>query len=329
MSHYVTDVKDTPKLYTIKKEFKIDIEFFKKDSSFEKINQTVEGMSNVGWKLRIAKQTHYEYIGLRLIAKPSQAYWEFYLEVTTDATIYYKVNLEISSENDLVSADYCGSFNDFKKIGIDILDSDLMSRFAHDIMLTVCVKALFSYKNKEDERIYGKTKMIQSNGWSQRLQNHGEKDFKFIVGNESIEIHKFFLSLESTVFATMFENQNFKETQTGEMVIKDFNVATVKAVVAFCYGEDISEFMKYTQNAIKLLMFADKYDMNNLKASFEEYYSKKLTKANVANVLTAGDNYNAPTLKTMCIDYIQSLPKAEKTDIAHGGLDEELCKSFI
>uniref|UniRef100_A0AC34F6G0 BTB domain-containing protein n=1 Tax=Panagrolaimus sp. ES5 TaxID=591445 RepID=A0AC34F6G0_9BILA len=122
----------------------------------------------------------------------------------------------------------------------------------------------------------------------------------------------------------MLENQNFKETQTGEMVIKDFKLDTVKAVVGFCYGENISNFLKFTENALALLMFTDKYDMKNLKALFEEYYSKKLTKANVANVLSAANRVNADNLKTQCIKFIQYLPRVEKTSIVYGALDEEL-----
>uniref|UniRef100_A0A914Q9W5 Uncharacterized protein n=1 Tax=Panagrolaimus davidi TaxID=227884 RepID=A0A914Q9W5_9BILA len=69
--------------------------------------------------------------------------------------------------------------------------------------------------------------------------------------------------------------------------------------------------------------------MENLKATFEEYYCKKLTKSNVVYVLTAANKVNAPTLKGKCIEFINSLPRIDKSSIVYGPLDEELRELFI
>uniref|UniRef100_A0A914P0D8 BTB domain-containing protein n=1 Tax=Panagrolaimus davidi TaxID=227884 RepID=A0A914P0D8_9BILA len=170
--------------------------------------------------------------------------------------------------------------------------------------------------------------MIQNNEWSKRFRNHGEKDFKFIVGNESIEVHKFFLTLQSTVLSAMLENTNFKETQTGEMKIDGFKFETIKAVVGFCYGEDISSFMESTRNAIDLLMFAEMYDMDNLKDSIAEYYSTKLTKENVADIYKVSRETNAPKLRGVCFDFIYSIPKSERTAFVQANLDPAIHDLF-
>uniref|UniRef100_A0AC34GVT6 BTB domain-containing protein n=1 Tax=Panagrolaimus sp. ES5 TaxID=591445 RepID=A0AC34GVT6_9BILA len=325
MSDYFKEIEDTPKLYTVRKEFVVDKGFFKLGGSYELIHQTVDGMPNVGWKFRIASQT------TPIFGCQNRFYWELFLHVFTNTTIKYKVNFEVTSKNDSVCEEFNGVMNTYKKIGNDkfIMQSDLMSKFLGDYELTIFVKAEFSYTSNQDQRIFGEKPMMQNKFWPIRLQSHGEKDFKFIVGNEAIQIHKFLLTLESEVFAAVLENNNFKEAQTGEIEIQDFKPVIVKAFVVFCYGADISGFMKYTHDAMELLKFADKYDMKNLKVSIEEYYRAKLTKANVAIVLSAANKYNAPELKMMCMKYIQSLPTSEKVDIACSGLNGELRGLFI
>uniref|UniRef100_A0AC34FM21 BTB domain-containing protein n=1 Tax=Panagrolaimus sp. ES5 TaxID=591445 RepID=A0AC34FM21_9BILA len=308
-----TPAVDTTNLYSIHYEYIIEKQWFNNYNNIQLQSEKVKGIEHAELTLKMTK-------------KPGYSAWTVLMEIQTEIPLKYEVSFEICSENN-------SAFKHFRDVvdGSKIIDSNPFVSLTdlNSEKLKFSVKALFCYKNKEDERIYGKTKMIQSNDWSRRLQNHGEKDFKFIVGNESVEIHKFFLSLESTVFATMLEEKKYKETQAGQTEITDFKFETVKAFVAFCYGEDISDYIKFAQNAIELLMFADKYDMKNLKKTFEEYYSKKLTIGNVGNILTAAEKYNAAILKAECIRFIQSLPRIEKDSIVYGILDEEIRGFFF
>uniref|UniRef100_A0A914PJ71 BTB domain-containing protein n=1 Tax=Panagrolaimus davidi TaxID=227884 RepID=A0A914PJ71_9BILA len=221
----------------------------------------IVGIEHAEWTLKLIKHL----IGSRRYTE--SYYFEIELEIKTKIPLKCEVSFEIASENEFVIQQFHDTVHGSKSIGtLEFLKrDDVINKFANDDKLFLRLKAQFSYISKEDQSIHGTTKFIQNNEWSKRLQNHGEKNFKFIVGDEFIEIHKFFLTLESSVFAAMFENNDFKETQTGEMVIKDFKFEIVKAVVDFCYGKDISKILKFAENAVELLMFADKYNMKNLK----------------------------------------------------------------
>uniref|UniRef100_A0AC34F6F2 BTB domain-containing protein n=1 Tax=Panagrolaimus sp. ES5 TaxID=591445 RepID=A0AC34F6F2_9BILA len=304
-------VEDTPKLYTAKKEYTIDKEFFINRNSFTSKYETVEGMPNVGWQFDTHKK--------RVSRAERQCQWGMHLIVKTDVDIECEVSFEIGSVIKHFS-DYISTSAGSQRIGTDefILHDELFSmkpKLFHNNKVTLTVKATFCYTCQEDQRAYELVPMIQAHDW---FQNLGEKDFKFTVGNESVEIHKFFLTAQSPVFEAMLKHENLKETQTGEIKIIDFKFATVNAFFEFCYGKDIADFMRSTENAIELLMFADKYDMKNLKVSFAEYYSKKLTKENVMDIYKVVRETNAPKLEEVCYNFINSFSRKKRREILNG-----------
>uniref|UniRef100_A0A914ZB47 BTB domain-containing protein n=1 Tax=Panagrolaimus superbus TaxID=310955 RepID=A0A914ZB47_9BILA len=151
---------------------------------------------------------------------------------------------------------------------------------------------------------------------------HGAGDIKFVVGSESITAHQFFISLESNAFKAMFENPLFKENQSGEILIDDFQFQTVQAFVLFSYGHDIGQLLEYPENGMELLRFADKYDIKNLMETLEEFYLKKITKYNVSFLLSPASRYNAGQLREGCLKFIQALPQADQSCIAFSGAEE-------
>uniref|UniRef100_A0A914Q320 BTB domain-containing protein n=1 Tax=Panagrolaimus davidi TaxID=227884 RepID=A0A914Q320_9BILA len=315
--------EDTLKLYTIKKEFFIRKHVFTDNGSYVSDLQTFDGMQHVTFQIKMlkklsAKNHGDDYYWERSAKNHADYYWGIYVNVNAPVPLECDVSFNLDSERKKVLYSCCNGIIDQRsdKIGIDDFiqhDYFVMRRsgffFKNEAKLTV--KLTFSYTSKADEELCEPIKMIQSNEWSKRFRDHGGKDFKFIVGNESIEIHKFFITLESPVIAAMLENENFIEAKTGEMIITDFGSKIVKAVVDFCYGEDISYIMDLTDFAVDILMFADK--------------------DNVCKILEAADKVNAATLKNKCIDFIQNLPWKRRRDIAYGGelLDYELRQLFM
>uniref|UniRef100_A0AC35F9E8 BTB domain-containing protein n=1 Tax=Panagrolaimus sp. PS1159 TaxID=55785 RepID=A0AC35F9E8_9BILA len=302
----LTAVDDT-KFYPIFLEYIIDRSQLFEHKSIPQESGNIDGIENTKWTLKMVEYS-----------KGGSAAYEIYFTVKTKMPLKCEVSFEIVSGNKSVFQHFHDSINGSKTfVKSDFLTGhffDLINEFCSDEKLFLRVKAIFSYSTKEDQCIHGKTSLIQNSDFPKRLQNHSQKDFKFIVGNEFVEIHKSFITRESSVFAAMFEHEDVKETQTGEMIIKDFKMSTVKAFVAFCYGEDIADSVKFTEDAIQLLKFADKYNMKNLMETFEEFYSKKLTKFNVAKVLYAAKKYNAVNLKDKCITFIESLQGIEKLE---------------
>uniref|UniRef100_A0AC35FID8 BTB domain-containing protein n=1 Tax=Panagrolaimus sp. PS1159 TaxID=55785 RepID=A0AC35FID8_9BILA len=317
--------EDTLKLYTIKKEFFIRKHVFAYRGRYVSKLQTFDGMQHVTFQVKMRKK--------RSTKNCSDDYWGIYVKVNAPVPLECYGSFNLDSEQNEVH-ECCDGIIDqrYDEIGIDefIHHNYFMMKsagFFFNREAKITVKLTFSYTSKADQELCEPIKMIQNNEWLKRFRNHGEKDFKFIVENESIEIHKFFITLESPVIAAMLENENFIETRTGEMIITDFGSEIVKAVVEFCYGEDISNIMDLTDCAVDILLFAHKYDMKNLKSTFEEYYCKKLTRYNVGKILEAVNKVNA----NKCIAFIQNLPRNQRKDIAYGGelLDYELRQLFM
>uniref|UniRef100_A0AC34FHT2 BTB domain-containing protein n=1 Tax=Panagrolaimus sp. ES5 TaxID=591445 RepID=A0AC34FHT2_9BILA len=325
----VEPVDDNRKLFAIRKSFNFDKSFFVDRTSFLSKCQAVEEMTDVRWQLEMRQK--------RIPTKRDPAQWGMHVIVHSRTQIECEASFEIAGEENSVLKCYNGIVGqNGVKIGTDefILHEDLMGKksgFFENKKTKITVKVSFCFTSKAEEELNAPAKVIQPSDFAKRLQAHGPKDFKFFANNEFIEVHKSFLSLESSVFAAMFENQNFKETQTGEMHITDFGLGIVKAATDFCYGEDITSYMDmHGSLAADIYLFADKYDMKNLKASIEDYYSKKLTAYNVANILTAADKVNSVDLKAKCVNFVQCLPKKEKRSfLYHANLDPILRGLFF
>uniref|UniRef100_A0A914PZ51 BTB domain-containing protein n=1 Tax=Panagrolaimus davidi TaxID=227884 RepID=A0A914PZ51_9BILA len=314
--------EDTLKLYTTKKEFFIGKRVFTDRGRY------VSNRVHVTFQIEMRKKR----------SANGYYYWGIYVNVNAPVPLECDVSFNLDSEQNKVH-ECCDGIIDqgSDEIGIDefihhgyfMLKS---SGFFFKKEAKITVKLTFSCTSKADEELYEPIKMIQSNEWCKRLQNHGKKILSLLLEMHLLKyIHKFFITLESPVIAAMLDNENFIEAQTGEMIITDFGAGIVKAVVDFCYGEDISDIMDLTDCAVDILMFADKYDMKNLKSAFEEYYCKKLTRDNVGKILEAADKANAVTLKNKCIAFIQNLPTEQRKDIANGckSLDYELRQLFM
>uniref|UniRef100_A0A914QWW2 BTB domain-containing protein n=1 Tax=Panagrolaimus davidi TaxID=227884 RepID=A0A914QWW2_9BILA len=109
-------------------------------------------------------------------------------------------------------------------------------------------------------------------------------------------------------FNDMFENA------TGDKVeIAGFKLETFKAAVDFCYAQDIAEFVTNDENAVELLLFADKYDFKTLKPKLEAHFQNLLTTENVGIMVAAANKVHCQSLRQACIDFVRSLLNNNKS----------------
>uniref|UniRef100_A0A7E4UL41 BTB domain-containing protein n=1 Tax=Panagrellus redivivus TaxID=6233 RepID=A0A7E4UL41_PANRE len=85
--------------------------------------------------------------------------------------------------------------------------------------------------------------------------DHVLTDFALVVDSERVEVHKSLLSLMSPVFHALLSNN----TDESEIEIKDFDFATVKAAIDFCYGREPETVPIDT--VFNMLYFAEQYDI--------------------------------------------------------------------
>lgn len=110
-----------------------------------------------------------------------------------------------------------------------------------------------------------------------KLQNFNEKrsnyftdlwrtgrfsDFTVSVGDRSFRAHKSILSLNSSVFANVFE----VESQVSEMRIRDFSEASVENLLSFFYTGEYDD----ENNVIESFLISEKFNVEDLKTIFKD-----------------------------------------------------------
>uniref|UniRef100_A0AC34RAY7 BTB domain-containing protein n=1 Tax=Panagrolaimus sp. JU765 TaxID=591449 RepID=A0AC34RAY7_9BILA len=124
------------------------------------------------------------------------------------------------------------------------------------------------------------------------------KDFVIQVEKKEYKVHRSIIAIASPVFAAMLEPQ-CKESQEGNVDVKDFDIVTVRAAVDFMYTLNINSPLTTLLNLAK---FADKYDLIHREMIFEVLYKKidlitisEISKFSAANCLEK--------LYNKCIDF--------------------------
>lgn len=137
------------------------------------------------------------------------------------------------------------------------------------------------------------------------------KDFKLIVGKDSIMVHKVILSNRCAYFKKMLLHDT-KESQVNEVVIEDFEFPIIKSFVKYLYTDEVEGIDDYGE---QLMVLADKYDMQYLKERCEKHLIGKINSANAVDYLIVSDNYNCKTLREKALsvikDHIRLIKKSE------------------
>lgn len=125
------------------------------------------------------------------------------------------------------------------------------------------------------------------------LESHQLTDFHIICQGVIIPCHRNILAARSEVFDAMMEH-NMMEAEKGEVVINDFDLETVKAMILHIYTGEA----KYTEdNAEQLIRTADKYQLYGLKKKIEDGLIKEVKVENAINMFVLGDAVHADKLR--------------------------------
>jgi len=128
------------------------------------------------------------------------------------------------------------------------------------------------------------------------LDSHRFSDCKIICQGETIPCHRNVLSARSEIFGAMFEDI-MKESETGEVEIKDFDVGTIKAMVIYMYTGELGEVDLTNEINEQLIRAADKYLLNGLKKMIEAVLIKSVKIENSIQMFVLGDAVHANSLR--------------------------------
>ncbi|XP_071033405.1 TD and POZ domain-containing protein 3-like [Parasteatoda tepidariorum] len=133
------------------------------------------------------------------------------------------------------------------------------------------------------------------------LLDEKHADVKLRTNNHVISAHRSLLRARSPVFYAMFD-QEMIETKTGIIDMPDVDLEILNKFLEFLYTGTIEEF-DY-DNALKLLIVADKYQVSSLCDLCSIFLVSELTVENVCEVMCVADMTNNESLKTSAMEYL-------------------------
>uniref|UniRef100_A0A914Q085 Uncharacterized protein n=1 Tax=Panagrolaimus davidi TaxID=227884 RepID=A0A914Q085_9BILA len=74
---------------------------------------------------------------------------------------------------------------------------------------------------------------------------------------------------------------DMKEKAENKVEIIEFEPKIVEAAIAFCYDQNISEFLRRETNLCGLFQFANKYDMQVFMSFLEPYFTDTVSPKNI------------------------------------------------
>ena len=125
-------------------------------------------------------------------------------------------------------------------------------------------------------------------------------DFAFIVKGKEFKVNKAVLSVQSKVFKAMFANDMI-EKHDNQCIIEDIECDVFKEFLSFIYRGKSS---KMESMAEPLLIIADKYEILDLKDICEDSIFSDITTENAIQIVLFADKYNASKLLHKTIDFI-------------------------
>jgi len=135
------------------------------------------------------------------------------------------------------------------------------------------------------------------------FESHQFSDLQIICHGEIIPCHRSMLAARSDVFEAMFRFNDVEENKTVEVVIDDFNLETVKAVVLHIYTGEVELTEENTEQLIKA---ADYYQLHGLKKKTEDALVKMVKTENAIDMFVLGDAVHANKLRDVSKEVIVS-----------------------
>lgn len=118
-------------------------------------------------------------------------------------------------------------------------------------------------------------------------------DFKLICNGGEVKVHKFILSMRSTVFKTMLDTNTWQEVETGEMRIENYSIEVVRAMVKFIYTARIEKTFTEFQELLKI---GHQYELHSLVTECGKKLVSHICVENAVQLGILAEQYGATVL---------------------------------
>lgn len=139
--------------------------------------------------------------------------------------------------------------------------------------------------------------------YSKLFENSLFTDATINVKGHSFRVHKAIIAARCSFFYALFNPESgLKEQKEGIAEINDISVDVFREVLRFIYTGKVENI---TENVADLLIAADKYDLNVLKAICEKKIYEILSKENAMEFLIIADKLKLSLLKKEILAFIK------------------------
>lgn len=170
------------------------------------------------------------------------------------------------------------------KVNIPLQNSKMISTYLTNYKLDIENKdpsyhnlphddLILNFEITPNDPIYISQNEIKNNDYS-KLFDTNTFDFKLIVEDKEIEVHRTILMLESKVFMAMFSG-NYEEKDKSELIINYFEYDTVYQCIVYLY---INKFDPTQKRLVEIFKFSDLYELISLKNLCINIFIDKVSK---------------------------------------------------
>ncbi|XP_033210516.1 speckle-type POZ protein B-like [Belonocnema kinseyi] len=131
------------------------------------------------------------------------------------------------------------------------------------------------------------------------MKNDHFNDIEIIINDYAFRANKLVLAANSPVFERIFSH-NMKESLSKQIEIKEMDREVFEEVIRFMYLKKVN----LRNLSVRLLIAANRYEMEALKSICEKELITAMTSANVISFLTLADQHNSNNLKRNCFSHI-------------------------
>lgn len=137
-----------------------------------------------------------------------------------------------------------------------------------------------------------------------------EGDVQLIASNGCIKTHKLLLVSRSDVFKRMFTIDSL-EKKTGTVDLTDFRIDTLEDFVHFLSKDEVRNMR---EKAIDLFILSDKYNVQSLKQSTEEFLSENISQVNAYRLHDVCLKIKSDPIAKKLMEFFEKSPSTPDND---------------
>lgn len=158
-----------------------------------------------------------------------------------------------------------------------------------------------------------------------RSGGHGSTDVVFNVGKEKVHAHKLILTARCEKLRAMFSSSfaEYNEQKTGEVAIEGHDPSTFRLMLEWIYCDNV-QMPTTAEGCLQLLALAEEMLLFPLKTTCEVVLMSHISKQNAVTLLICADRYHVDFLKQKCKQYI--MDHYDEMLREQPEFEKELCK---